>query len=140
MIEDDTLQQIAAEELHIPTLDTRHSDALDFHEVHVAGLQAALTRAYEAGAQAMLDAFEQGAQARQRSTAVPPADASCHVRFGDAVYGPPFAAEDIEHVYPDGTPLVEVRYDDGDAHITVAPPHVLAAFAGSGPAAGPSPT
>lgn len=49
---DDALTTIAHETLGVPTLETRSSDALDFHEVGVAGLREALARAYEAGRRA----------------------------------------------------------------------------------------
>jgi len=41
------LEQIAAEYLGIETLATRKSDSLDFHEVSVWGLKAALEAAYD---------------------------------------------------------------------------------------------
>ena len=44
-----TLDQIAAKHLRIETLATRNSDSLDFHEVSVWGLKAALEAAFEAG-------------------------------------------------------------------------------------------
>ncbi len=40
---------IAAQILGIDTLDTRHSDALDFHELSVGWLRRALQAAYQAG-------------------------------------------------------------------------------------------
>lgn len=43
------LEQIAREELGIETLATRQSDALDFHDVSVAGLRRALAAAFHAG-------------------------------------------------------------------------------------------
>lgn len=43
------LAGIAKTELRIPTLETRGSDGLDFHDVGVAGLRAALVRAYRLG-------------------------------------------------------------------------------------------
>lgn len=46
------LAAIAQEVLQIPTLETRNSDGLDFHEVSVWGLRDALRLAYEAGAKA----------------------------------------------------------------------------------------
>ena len=44
------LQQIAREKLCIETLETRHSDSLDFHEVSVWCLQDALEAAFHEGA------------------------------------------------------------------------------------------
>jgi hypothetical protein len=43
------LQSIAAEHMYIDTLNTRHSDRLDFHEVSVWNLKAALQAAFDAG-------------------------------------------------------------------------------------------
>jgi len=43
------LNQIAAEHLYIDTLATRNSDSLDFQDVSVWGIKAALTAAFEAG-------------------------------------------------------------------------------------------
>jgi hypothetical protein len=49
---DTLLTQIALDHLFIETLETRHSDRLDFHEVSVWGVKSALMAAYEAGRQA----------------------------------------------------------------------------------------
>lgn len=46
------LQRIALDHLFIDTLDTRHSDRLDFHEVSVWGVKSALVAAYQAGLRA----------------------------------------------------------------------------------------
>jgi hypothetical protein len=46
------LQRIALDHLFIDTLDTRHSDRLDFHEVSVWGVKSALFAAYQAGLRA----------------------------------------------------------------------------------------
>ena len=43
------LEEIAASELFIRTLENRRSDRLDFHECHVEQIRAALTAAFEAG-------------------------------------------------------------------------------------------
>ena len=43
------LAQIALDHLFIETLETRHSDRLDFHEVSVWAIKSALMAAYEAG-------------------------------------------------------------------------------------------
>jgi hypothetical protein len=43
------LASIAKEHLFIETLETRHSDGLDFHDVAVWGVQAALEAAFGAG-------------------------------------------------------------------------------------------
>ena len=49
---DQQLQQIALDHLFIETLETRHSDRLDFHDVSVWAVKSALLAAYEAGQQA----------------------------------------------------------------------------------------
>lgn len=48
----DLLATIAREHLGITTLETRRSDALDFHDLAVWQIQAALEAAYRAGAEA----------------------------------------------------------------------------------------
>ena len=47
--EEKTLEEIAAKILYIETLETRNSDSLDFHDVAVWNIKAALEKAYEAG-------------------------------------------------------------------------------------------
>ena len=54
MTKTECLTQIAREHLGIETLESRGRDALDFHEVGVAGLTAALDAAYRAGQAAVL--------------------------------------------------------------------------------------
>ncbi|WIM04483.1 MAG: hypothetical protein OHM77_07125 [Candidatus Nitricoxidivorans perseverans] len=49
---DQQLKQIALDHLFIETLETRHSDRLDFHDVSVWAVKSALLAAYEAGRQA----------------------------------------------------------------------------------------
>ncbi|MBK8977133.1 MAG: hypothetical protein IPM29_14560 [Planctomycetes bacterium] len=46
---DDLLASIAKTMLHIDTLETRKSDSLDFHDVAVWSVKAALAAAYRAG-------------------------------------------------------------------------------------------
>ena len=48
------LTQIAQQHLKIETLETRHSDSLDFHDVAVWQIEEALEAAFEAGRQAAL--------------------------------------------------------------------------------------
>lgn len=43
------LQEIAARHLFLQTLDTRNADSLDFHDVAVWSIRAALEAAYAAG-------------------------------------------------------------------------------------------
>ena len=45
------LTQIAQQHLKVETLETRHSDSLDFHEVAIWQIQEALEAAFEAGRQ-----------------------------------------------------------------------------------------
>ena len=49
---DHQLEQIALNHLFIETLETRHSDQRDFHEVSVWAVKSALMAAYQAGLQA----------------------------------------------------------------------------------------
>ena len=46
-----TLDQIAKQTLGLETLETRNSDRLDFHDLNVASIKAALLAAYQAGKQ-----------------------------------------------------------------------------------------
>lgn len=48
---DQQFLQIARQHLQTDTLETRHSDRLDFHEVSVWGIKNALQAAFEAGKQ-----------------------------------------------------------------------------------------
>lgn len=43
------LSQIAQQDLDVETLETRHLDRLDFHDLAVWSLKAALAAAYQAG-------------------------------------------------------------------------------------------
>lgn len=52
----DLLADIAQKHLFIETLEERKSDSLDFHEVSVWGVQAALEAAYAAGLAAAQEA------------------------------------------------------------------------------------
>jgi hypothetical protein len=56
-----TLAAIARQHLGIPTLETENSDILDFHDVSVWSVKAALQAAYDAGANshaALLEALQ----------------------------------------------------------------------------------
>ena len=46
---DKVLEDIAKEHLRVPTLETRKSDSLDFHDLAVWQLRAALEAAYQVG-------------------------------------------------------------------------------------------
>ena len=48
----DALANHLAAEMGIETLETRHRDCLDFHEVHVAALKRVIQRAFVLGAMA----------------------------------------------------------------------------------------
>ena len=52
----DLMAEIAQKHLFIETLEERKSDSLDFHEVSVWGVQAALEAAYAAGLAAAREA------------------------------------------------------------------------------------
>lgn len=47
----ETVQEIATNALGLETLETRNSDELDFHDLSVWQIKAALEAAYEAGRQ-----------------------------------------------------------------------------------------
>ena len=49
---DRVLEDIAKEHLRVPTLETRKSDSLDFHDLAVWQLSVALNAAYQAGIEA----------------------------------------------------------------------------------------
>jgi len=49
---DATLAKIAKDSLYIETMETRSSDELDFHDLAVWRIKAALEAAYKAGAEA----------------------------------------------------------------------------------------
>lgn len=49
-----TIETIAKQRLDIETLETRGCDRLDFHDLSVAGIKAALEAAYRAGSQAAI--------------------------------------------------------------------------------------
>ncbi len=48
---DQLFTQIAKDELHLETIETRNSDSLDFHDCAVWAIKATLEAAYEAGQQ-----------------------------------------------------------------------------------------
>jgi hypothetical protein len=52
------LAEIASSHLHIETLETRNSDSLDFHDLSVGGVRAALEAAFLAGQQSAAAARE----------------------------------------------------------------------------------
>ena len=56
---DKSLAEIAASHLNLETLETRNSDSLDFHDMAVWSIKAALEAAYEAGRQSRAPAQTQ---------------------------------------------------------------------------------
>jgi hypothetical protein len=54
---------IGREELGLATLELRNSDSLDFHDLHVGRIKAALTRAYREGGEAAVDVIFRHAKA-----------------------------------------------------------------------------
>ena len=67
-----TIEQIAREQLDIPTLERRRMDDLDFHDVAVWQVEKALAAAYDAGRDELLAAVEAllAAKDNQMETAV----------------------------------------------------------------------
>lgn len=57
-----TLESIAQKHLGLETLATRNRDRLDFHDLAVWSIEAALKAAYEAGKQAACNGCKDGAQ------------------------------------------------------------------------------
>ena len=49
------MTQIAQQHLRLETLETRHSDGLDFHDIAVWQIESALRAAFEAGRQDALN-------------------------------------------------------------------------------------
>lgn len=54
------LERIARDGLGIPTMSTRHSDALDFHDLAVWNIRTTLSRAYHAGRNSALRRQQEG--------------------------------------------------------------------------------
>lgn len=52
---DKIITKIAQQHLPIETLETRHSDGLDFHDIAVWQIESALRAAFEAGSQDALN-------------------------------------------------------------------------------------
>ncbi|MFX3544396.1 DUF6900 domain-containing protein [Ralstonia mannitolilytica] len=62
---DNLLTQIAQRHLRIETLQTRHSDSLDFHDVGVWCLRDALEAAFNAGLQAAEEVKANGRETKR---------------------------------------------------------------------------
>ena len=63
------LESIALDHLFIETLQTRHRDSLDFHDVSVWGVKSALQAAFDAGLRAACGAPKQPVQRTRKVTA-----------------------------------------------------------------------
>ncbi len=68
---DTILAEIAARHLFLETLETRNSDSLDFHDMAVWSIKAALEAAYEAGRQSRAPARTQRRRKRGEVIALP---------------------------------------------------------------------
>jgi hypothetical protein len=63
------LESIALAHLFIETLQTRHRDSLDFHDVSVWGVKSALQAAFDAGVRAAGGSPKQTVQHTHKATA-----------------------------------------------------------------------
>ena len=63
------LESIALDHLFIETLQTRHRDSLDFHDVSVWGVKSALQAAFDAGLRAAGASPKQAVQRTHKATA-----------------------------------------------------------------------
>ena len=63
------LESIALDHLFIETLQTRHRDTLDFHDVSVWGVKSALQAAFDAGLHAPGGSPKQAVQRTHKATA-----------------------------------------------------------------------
>ena len=61
------LEQIARQHLLVQTLQTQHADRMDFHEVSVWGIEAALQAAFAAGQKAV-DSKRQAGKRNSKTT------------------------------------------------------------------------
>ncbi len=63
------LESIALDHLFIETLQTRHRDSLDFHDVSIWGVKSALQAAFDAGLRAAGGSPKQAVQRTHNATA-----------------------------------------------------------------------
>ena len=63
------LESIALDHLFIETLQTRHRDSLDFHDVSVWGVKSALQAAFDAGLRAVSGSPKQAVHRTRKATA-----------------------------------------------------------------------
>lgn len=64
------IEAIAKEILDLETLETRHGDSLDFHDLAVWQLKAALEAAYKAGAESAKRYYEEGFEFNKKAAMV----------------------------------------------------------------------
>ena len=98
---DDLLAEIARKHLLIETLEERHRDSLDFHDVNVVCVKDALLAAYRAGAEA---ARACGAGAEAPGVLPDPAKIDVHVLLAPRrQIASIWSIEDVQEVRPDLT-------------------------------------
>ena len=73
---DTILTLIAQKHLGIDTLQTRHADSLDFHDVSVWGVKSALQAAFDAGLRAAGGAPKQPVHRSRKANGTLPANGS----------------------------------------------------------------
>jgi hypothetical protein len=108
---DRILSEIASEHLNIPTLRTRKSDSLDFHEVSVWAVRSALKAAFDAGARLQQCAVAEMVAALKETLA--------EIEY---VHGDMLTAEERSH--PRGSGWARV-YDRCQAAIAQASPYAI---------------
>jgi hypothetical protein len=69
-------ESIALDHLFIETLQTRHRDSLDFHDVSVWGVKSALHAAFDAGLQAAGGAPKQPVHRSRKANGIHPTNGS----------------------------------------------------------------
>lgn len=70
------VESIALDHLFIETLQTRHRDSLDFHDVSVWGVKSALQAAFDAGLRAADGAPKQPVRHSRKANGTHPANGS----------------------------------------------------------------
>ncbi|MEN9760116.1 MAG: hypothetical protein RL676_1267 [Pseudomonadota bacterium] len=73
------LESIALDHLFIETLQTRHRDSLDFHDVSVWGVKSALQAAFDAGMRSADGAHKRPMQRRRKANKNLPTSSSLAV-------------------------------------------------------------
>jgi hypothetical protein len=101
---DDLLAGIARKHLLIETLEERHSDSLDFHDVNVVCVKDALLAAYRAGAEAARASGAATAEANTDGVLPDPAEIDVHVLLAPRrQIASIWSIEDVQEVRPDLT-------------------------------------